>query len=93
MVINIQVKQKKGFVRTGQDVVYYMTISFPQAVLGAVINVPTAYGTVNCEIPAGIKPGEQLCLAGYSFKNKKKGRYIMCTDLFECIHIINFILR
>ena len=72
MVINIQVKQKKGFVRTGQDVVYYMTISFPQAVLGAVINVPTAYGTVNCEIPAGIKPGEQLCLAGYSFKDKKK---------------------
>ena len=45
-----------------------MTISFPQAVLGAVINVPTAYGTVNCEIPAGIKPGEQLCLAGYFFK-------------------------
>ncbi len=72
LVINIQVKQKKGFVRTGQDVVYYMTISFPQAVLGAVINVPTAYGTVNCEIPAGIKPGEQLCLAGYSFKDKKK---------------------
>lgn len=69
LVINIQVKQKKGFVRTGQDVVYYMTISFPQAVLGAVINVPTAYGTVNCEIPAGIKPGEQLCLAGYFFKN------------------------
>ena len=69
LVINIQVKQKNGFVRTGQDVVYYMTISFPQAVLGAVINVPTAYGTVNCEIPAGIKPGEQLCLAGYSFKN------------------------
>ena len=69
LVINIQVKQKKGFVRTGQDVVYYMTISFPQAVLGAVINVPTAYGTVNCEIPAGIKTGEQLCLAGYSFKN------------------------
>lgn len=28
LVINIQVKQKKGFVRTGQDVVYYMTISF-----------------------------------------------------------------
>ena len=26
LVINIQVKQKKGFVRTGQDVVYYMTI-------------------------------------------------------------------
>ena len=72
LVINIQVKQKQGFVRTGQDVVYYMTISFPQAVLGAVINVPTAYGTVNCEIPAGIKPGEQLCLAGYSFKDKKK---------------------
>ena len=23
LVINIQVKQKKGFVRTGQDVVYY----------------------------------------------------------------------
>ncbi|MCC2210468.1 HSP40/DnaJ peptide-binding protein [Oscillospiraceae bacterium CLA-AA-H232] len=69
LVINIQVKQKKGFARTGQDVVYYMTISFPQAVLGAVINVPTAYGTVNCEIPAGIKPGEQLCLAGYFFKN------------------------
>lgn len=72
LVINIQVKQKQCFVRTGQDVVYYMTISFPQAVLGAVINVPTAYGTVNCEIPAGIKPGEQLCLVGYSFKNKKK---------------------
>ena len=72
LVINIQVKQKQGFVRTGQDVVYYMTISFPQAVLGAVINVPTAYGTVNCEIPVGIKLGEQLCLAGYSFENKKK---------------------
>ena len=73
LVINIQVKQKKGFVRTGQDVVYYMTISFPQAVLGAVINVPTAYGTVNCEIPAGIKPGEQLCLAGKGVIDEETG--------------------
>ena len=73
LVINIQVKQKKGFVRTGQDVVYYMTISFPQAVLGAVINVPTAYGTVNCEIPAGIKTGEQLCLAGKGVIDEETG--------------------
>ena len=37
------------------------------------INVPTAYGTVNCEIPAGIKPGEQLCLAGKGVIDEETG--------------------
>jgi molecular chaperone DnaJ len=39
-------------------------VSFPQAALGAMIEVPTLQGEVKMRLPAGTQPGHQLRLRG-----------------------------
>ena len=46
------------FTRHGDDVFYEMEITYPQAVLGAAIEVPTISGLVKLTIPAGTTPGK-----------------------------------
>lgn len=73
LIINVQVQPKKGFVRVGQDIMYRMHITFPEAVLGTVQKVPTVYGWENCEIPAGTRSGTQLCLSGKGVIDEETG--------------------
>ena len=46
------------FTRHGDDVFYEMEVTYPQAVLGASIEVPTLTGLVKLAIPAGTTPGK-----------------------------------
>ena len=50
--------------RHGDDVVFELGISFPQAALGAEIEVPTLNGTTTLEVPPGTQTGDVLRLAG-----------------------------
>ena len=68
------------FMRSGDDVMFKLSISFPQASLGAKISVPTLYGDEEFEIPSGIETGEAIKLKGKGFPNvhsKKKGDQIV----------------
>lgn len=50
--------------RDGNDLIYELPISFPHAVLGATVEVPTVEGNVKIKIDEGTQPGKVLRLRG-----------------------------
>lgn len=62
--IHIEVKRHSLFEREGADILVSVPISFPQAVLGASIDVPTLDGKVLMKVPAGTQSGKVFRLRG-----------------------------
>ena len=63
----IHVEPHDFFSREGDDIVCQVSISFPQAALGAEIEVPTLDGERKLAIPKGIEAGEILRIKGEGF--------------------------
>ena len=64
LYIVIDLKEHPVFDRRGNDIYCVMNISFPQAVLGAEIEVPTLEGTANLRIPPGTPSGKAFHMKG-----------------------------
>ena len=64
LYVVMSVKADPRFERDRVDLHYAAPISFPQAALGAKIEVPTLDGNVEMAIPAGIQSGKVLRLRG-----------------------------
>lgn len=64
LLIDIRIDDHADFERQGDDLVYDLAISFPQAVFGDTIQVPTLDGTVEFDLPAGTQSGETFRLRG-----------------------------
>jgi len=62
--VTVHVKPHPLFTREGADVLLEVPISFPQAVLGAQIDVPTIEGRVAMKIPPGTQSGRSFRLRG-----------------------------
>ncbi len=62
--INIKVKDHALFSREGADILLSVPISYPQAVLGASIEVPTLEGRVVMKVPPGTQSGKMFRLRG-----------------------------
>ncbi len=62
--INIKVADHALFQRDGADILLSIPISFPQAVLGASIDVPTLDGRVVMKVPPGTQSGKTFRLRG-----------------------------
>lgn len=60
----VRVKPSKVFIREGSDLKLQVPISYPQAVLGAEVEVPTLDGRTSLKIPAGTKSGQELAIKG-----------------------------
>jgi molecular chaperone DnaJ len=60
----VRVRAHKHLRREGNDIAGDLTVSFPQAALGAVIEVPTIDGPVKMRIPEGSQPGRVFRLRG-----------------------------
>ena len=75
LYVEVHVKDHKIFQRAGDDLVLDATISYPQAVLGGSIKVPTIEGKeIEVEIPKGTQFGEVLKVQGNGMpKLGKKG--------------------
>ncbi|MFB6197106.1 MAG: molecular chaperone DnaJ, partial [Halobacteriaceae archaeon] len=56
--IDISIKDHPEFDREGDDLIRRQPISFPQAVFGATIEVPTIDGSTEIDIPSGTQSGE-----------------------------------
>jgi len=67
LYVVIQVRAHEFFGRDGNDVVLRLPISFPQAALGAELEVPTLDGRAKLKIPAGSQSGEVLRMRGQGF--------------------------
>ncbi len=62
LIVVIQEKEHEHFRRQDNDVVYNLTISFPEAALGTEIEVPTLAGREKIKIEAGTQPGSVIKL-------------------------------
>ena len=65
LLIVIEVEPHEVFERRGDDVLLELGVSFPQAALGAEIEVPTLNGTATLGIPVGTQSGSVLRLTGH----------------------------
>lgn len=64
LLVVVEVERHEVFDRHGDDVMMELPVSFPQAALGAEIEVPTLRGSAALEIPPGTQPGDVLRLSG-----------------------------
>ncbi|MEZ4410816.1 MAG: molecular chaperone DnaJ [Polyangiales bacterium] len=62
--ITVRVATHSVFVREGTDLRCTVPVSFPQAALGSMVDVPTLDGRVRMRVPAGTQPGQELRLRG-----------------------------
>jgi DnaJ-class molecular chaperone len=82
----VRVAEHATFRRDGQDVHSDHTISFTQAALGAIIELPTLDGPVKMRIPEGTQPGRVFRLRGRgipqsSGKNAPRGDHLVHVQL------------
>ncbi|MBQ4340805.1 MAG: molecular chaperone DnaJ [Firmicutes bacterium] len=80
----VQVKPHKIFKRNGADLVLEIPITYPQAVLGADIVVPTLTERISYKVPPGTQHGTVFRLKGKGVKYVNSGRY---GDLYVKVFI------
>ncbi len=64
LYVAVHVRPSKDFTRDGTDIYIDRDISFPQAVLGDTIEVPTLEGQVKIVVPEGTESGQLIRLKG-----------------------------
>ena len=74
LYLGFRVKPHPNLVRRGQDLLYELPISVPQAVLGDTITITTVDGEHPVEVPAGTQPGRQIKLHGLGVPHVRTGR-------------------
>jgi molecular chaperone DnaJ len=74
LYVVIYIQPHDFFERDGNDVHCRVPISFPQAALGADIDVPSLHGTQTLSVPRGTQTGETLTLPGCGIPDVRGGR-------------------
>jgi molecular chaperone DnaJ len=73
LYLEIIIVPHQYFRRDGNDVHIDVPISFVDATLGKTIDVPTVYGDVEVNVPAGTQPNQILRLKGRGIKDMRRG--------------------
>ena len=74
LFLAFRIEPHPALVRRGQDLVYELPVSIPQAVLGDRITVPTVDGEHELDVPAGTQSGAVLRIAGMGVPHVRSGR-------------------
>lgn len=69
LLVLVEQVEHEELVREENNVVYQLWLSFPEAALGATVEVPTLEGKAKIKIDAGTQPGKVLRLKGKGFPN------------------------
>jgi molecular chaperone DnaJ len=64
LLVLIEEEKHPDLVRDGNDIIFSLYLSFPEAALGAPVEIPTVEGKVKIKIEAGTQPGKVLRLRG-----------------------------
>lgn len=64
LLVLIEEEKHPDLIRDGNDLIYNLYISFPDATLGAPVEIPTVDGKVKIKIEPGTQPGKVLRLRG-----------------------------
>lgn len=85
LIIVIEEKKHEHFERHKDDIFYHLIISFPEAVLGTKIEVPTLYGNETIKIEPGTQPGTKIRLPGKGIPHLNqygKGDQIVVVNIY-----------
>ncbi|MGE5235275.1 MAG: DnaJ C-terminal domain-containing protein [Acidobacteriota bacterium] len=69
----VRVRPHPFFERTGDDISTNVPITFPEAYLGAEVEVGTIHGPVRAKIPPGTQSGQRFRLRGKGVRNVRTG--------------------
>lgn len=64
LLVLIAEEEQTDFERDGNDLIYDLNVSFPDAVLGSTVEIPTVDGKAKIKIEEGTQPGKILRLRG-----------------------------
>ncbi len=64
LLVLIEEEKQSDFERDGNDLIYDLNISFPDAVLGTTVEIPAVGGKLRIKIEEGTQPGKILRLSG-----------------------------
>jgi molecular chaperone DnaJ len=67
LYVVVHVEEHERFVRDGSTVLSQETVSVPQAILGATLEVGTLHGTESLDVPPGTGHGQRFTLRGEGF--------------------------
>ena len=90
LIVLIEEEQHPQLQRDGQNVVYDLHISFPDAVFGANVEVPTIEGKAKIKIPAGTQAGKIFRLKGKGFpviNSYEKGDQLIHVNIWTPQHL------
>ncbi len=69
LIVIFHEKKHEYFVREDDDVIYELEISYPEAVLGTNVEIPTLTGRVKLKIDPGTQAGKYLKMTGKGIKH------------------------
>ncbi|HEV8252256.1 MAG TPA: molecular chaperone DnaJ [Candidatus Limnocylindria bacterium] len=64
LYVAVTVREHPQLLRRGTELFYELPVTFPQAALGATLEIPTVEGMEPMEVPAGTQSGTELRLRG-----------------------------
>ena len=67
LIVMFEEEEHPYFVRDGEHVILEVNISYPTAVLGGKVEIPTVEGKAGLKIPVGIQSGQVLRMKGKGF--------------------------
>ena len=82
--IVIEEQPHERYIRQENDLLYNLSLSYPQAVLGGSVTIPTLDGEVKFKVPAGTQPGKLFRLGGKGMpmmNSRRKGDLIVVSDI------------
>ncbi|MFZ9814351.1 MAG: molecular chaperone DnaJ [Candidatus Kapaibacteriota bacterium] len=73
VLIEIEEKEHPHFIREQDDILFELVVSYPEAALGAKVQVPTLYGFEEIHVKAGTQPGTIITLKEKGIKHLQSG--------------------
>jgi molecular chaperone DnaJ len=84
LYVVIHIATHRNFKRDEDDLIYTLTVGFPQAALGAEVSIPTLEGNTSIKIHPGTQPGEIIRLRGRGmprFRDHGKGDMLVQVNI------------
>lgn len=85
LIVIIDETKDKVFSRSGNDVIYNLSVSYPEAALGVELEVPTLFGEKSISVDAGTQPGTKIRIKGMGIpylNSNNKGDQIVVVNVY-----------